>query len=160
MHDILPLKPSRNRRRSILYNTRSAHTWQHVNLEASVDPTVVRAAPKKSEDTPRPLSAWELAMLTTGIPSSLWEPGRWGNSPVHRISYFNLITFTWFAEWPYIRDYMDRRVTTLTRDPPPSCQQALKLPTFGRSKFRTRIKIFKVKQKYLYLFRSINYFEF
>lgn len=73
MYDILPLKPSRSRRRSILHNTRSAHTWQPVNLESSVDPTVVRAAPKKSEDTPRPLSAWELAIQTTGIPSSLWE---------------------------------------------------------------------------------------
>ena len=53
-----------------------------------------------------------------------------------------------------------KRVTSLTRDPPPPCQQAFKLPTFGRSKFRTRTKIFKVKQKYLYLFRSVNYFEF
>ena len=53
-------------------------------------------------------------------------PGRWGNPPVHIISYCNLITFT--DRWgDHIRDYMDRWITSLTCGSPPPCKQALSL---------------------------------
>ena len=65
-------------------------------------------------------------------------PGRWGNllrwskTPTHKFSCFNLIKFTWFVGWPYIRDYMNRRVTSPKRAtlptwvPPPPCKQTLR----------------------------------
>ena len=65
-------------------------------------------------------------------------PGRWGNllrwskTPTHKFSCFNLIKFTWFVGWPYIRDYMNRWVTSPKRAtlptwvPPPPCKQTLR----------------------------------
>ena len=58
---------------------------------------------------------WGLFTWRWGTPGRWGNPLRWGNPPVHIISHFNSITFTW-GNLPH--------VTSPTWGPLPSCKQA------------------------------------
>ena len=74
----------------------------------------------------------EPVYIEMGDPRYRWgNPLRWGNPPVHTISYFNLIAFTWYVGWSYETLYGQagwppKRVTSPTWGPPSPCKQALK----------------------------------
>ena len=92
-----------------------------------------------------------IGLINKGLFTSRWEtqgrlgkPHRWGNPPVHIISRFNLITFTWSVGWPYERLYGQagytplKRATSPTWGPPSPCIQSLPhkiifIPVISRS---------------------------